>query len=83
MTYIVGIKEFDHTAIICDTKVSYSKPSTEIGFALKSSYLFAGCIYGASTDDVRGLTRFLEHWWGTALLVTSKREICLPDYPRP
>lgn len=56
MTYILGLKNFGITSIICDTRVTLDE-SRDIGenTALKSGFLFPGCIYGASgnVDELR------------------------------
>lgn len=59
MTYIIGLKKFGVTAIICDTKTTRADRRNS-GPALKSGILFPGCIYGCA-GDVRSIQRFIEH----------------------
>lgn len=51
MTYIVGIKNYGASCIICDTQITYGQNVINASFdALKSGKLFPGCLYGATGD---------------------------------
>lgn len=46
MTYVIGIRSNDTSAVICDSRVSFGK-SEGMNYMLKSGLLFPGCHYAA------------------------------------
>lgn len=64
MTYIVGIRQLDTNAIICDTRVTWwrsNKRVTGANISLKSGLLFPGCLY-AITGDLGAAGAFIKEY---------------------